>query len=98
MPEHKNPDAAFARLARSKFRSRFHLSDDDRQYIAEKGIETIRRHCEDIPFSLLNTPVRVAAVIALQSGGKYREARQYQKIDSEASSISSWRGLNENTT
>ena len=40
-------DAAFARLAKSKFRSRFHLSVADRKYIAEKGIETIRRHCED---------------------------------------------------
>ena len=40
-------DAAFARLAKSKFRSRFHLSAADRKYIAEKGIDTIRRHCED---------------------------------------------------
>jgi len=34
---------AFKRLAKSKFRSRFHLSADDWQYIAEKGMETIRR-------------------------------------------------------
>ena len=40
-------DAAFARLARSKFRSRFHLSETDRRYVAEKGIVTIRRHAED---------------------------------------------------
>ena len=40
-------DAAFARLARSKFRSRFHLSEADRKYIAEKGMETIRSNCED---------------------------------------------------
>ena len=40
-------DAAFARLKKSKFRSRFRLSEADRKYIAEKGIETIRRHCED---------------------------------------------------
>lgn len=40
-------DAAFARLAKSKFRSRFHLSEADRKYIAEKGMETIRAHCED---------------------------------------------------
>ena len=40
-------DAAFARLARSKFRSRFRLSEADRKYIAEKGMETIRRHAED---------------------------------------------------
>lgn len=40
-------DRAFEKLARSKFRSRFHLSADDRKYIDEKGIETIRRHAED---------------------------------------------------
>lgn len=38
---------AFARLGKSKFRSRFHLSESERRYIAEKGMETIRRHCED---------------------------------------------------
>ena len=38
---------AFARLGKSKFRSRFHLTDADRRYIAEKGLATIRRHCED---------------------------------------------------
>jgi len=36
-------DSAFARLKKSKFRSRFHLSDSDRKYIADKGMETIRR-------------------------------------------------------
>lgn len=30
-------DAAFTRLAKSKFRSRFHLSEADRSYIAEMG-------------------------------------------------------------
>ena len=40
-------DAAFQRLAKSKFRSRFRLSEADRNYIAEKGMETIRRHAED---------------------------------------------------
>ena len=40
-------DAAFTRLAKSKFRSRFHLSEADRKYIAEKGMVTIRSHCED---------------------------------------------------
>ena len=43
----KNYDAAFARLKKSKFRSRFHLSEADRKYIADKGLETIRSHCED---------------------------------------------------
>jgi len=40
-------DAAFEKLARSKFRSRFKLTEADRKYIAEKGMETIRRHAED---------------------------------------------------
>ena len=34
-------DAAFARLAKSKFRSRFHLSEADRKYIAEKGCDIV---------------------------------------------------------
>ena len=40
-------DAAFTRLSKSNFRSRFHLSSADRKYIAEKGMETIRSHCDD---------------------------------------------------
>ena len=37
----------FERLAKSDFRSRFHLTDRDREYIAEKGLATIRRHAAD---------------------------------------------------
>ena len=37
-----------ARLQRSEFRSRFHLSERERAYIAEKGMETIRRHAQDL--------------------------------------------------
>ena len=37
----------FQRLARSKFRARFHLSPAERRYVEEKGMETIRRHAED---------------------------------------------------
>jgi len=37
----------FARLAKSDFRSRFHLTKKDKEYIAEKGLSTIRRHAED---------------------------------------------------
>lgn len=40
-------DEAFAKLARSRFRSRFGLTEADKRYIAEKGMETIRRHAED---------------------------------------------------
>lgn len=38
---------AFARLSKSTFRSRFRLTDAERRYVAEKGMETIRRHAED---------------------------------------------------
>ncbi len=37
----------FARLAQSKFRSRFSLSPDDQAYVRKKGMETIRSHAED---------------------------------------------------
>jgi hypothetical protein len=36
-----------AALQRSRFRSRFQLSDQDRQYIDAKGLETIHRHALD---------------------------------------------------
>lgn len=38
---------ALARLQSSNFRARFHLSEKDKQYIDEKGIDTIRKHAED---------------------------------------------------
>ncbi len=37
----------FERLSKSVFRSRFHLSQKDREYITEKGLATIRKHAED---------------------------------------------------
>ena len=40
-------DEAFARLAKSKFRSRFRLTAEDRAYIDREGLATIRRHAED---------------------------------------------------
>lgn len=40
-------EEAFQKLARSKFRARFHLSAAERRYFAEKGAGTIRRHAED---------------------------------------------------
>lgn len=36
-----------AALDRSDFRRRFHLTDKDRQYIEEKGMDTIRSHAAD---------------------------------------------------
>ena len=41
-------EEAFRRLAGSKFRSRFHLSEKDRQYIEAKGLEEIRRHGREL--------------------------------------------------
>lgn len=38
---------AFARLAKSAFRSRFQLTDDDRAYIERVGLPTVRRHAVD---------------------------------------------------
>ena len=36
-----------ASLKRSKFRSKFKLTDKERQYIQDKGIDTIRQHAVD---------------------------------------------------
>ena len=52
-------DEAFEKLARSRFRSRFKLSAEDKRYIAEKGINTIRHHAEDfirIRIAVANPP------------------------------------------
>ncbi len=49
MTEEKEYDLSdlFNRLAKSTFRSRFHLSQKDRDYISAKGLDTIRRHARD---------------------------------------------------
>ncbi len=41
-------EQALEKLKRSKFRSGFHLDEKDRKYIEEKGLETIKRHADDI--------------------------------------------------
>ena len=38
----------FERLSKSKFRMRFQLTDADRRYISDKGMDTIREHAEEI--------------------------------------------------
>ena len=40
-------EQALDKLERSKFRSSFHLTKKDRQYLDEKGMETVRRHAAD---------------------------------------------------
>ena len=37
----------FDRLGKSTFRSRFHLSQKDLDYISSKGLDTIRQHARD---------------------------------------------------
>ena len=39
---------ALEKLGNSKFRSGFHLSGKDKEYIKDKGLETVRAHAEDI--------------------------------------------------
>lgn len=40
-------DEALEKLKKSKFRSSFHLSEKDKKYITEKGLNTIRSHAAD---------------------------------------------------
>lgn len=40
-------EEALRRLGRSKFRSGFHLSEQDREYVRQKGMDTVRTHAED---------------------------------------------------
>ena len=40
-------DDLFQRLAKSKFRSKFHLKDKEKSYILEKGLDTIESHARD---------------------------------------------------
>lgn len=41
------PQRVFARIKKSPFRARFRLSDRDRLYLAEKGMEAIREHARE---------------------------------------------------
>ena len=69
-------EEAFARLKRSRFRSRFHLSEQDLAYIDAKGLDTIRSHCTDfiqkrlapavIPNDGKQTPMRGHPVFVAQ--------------------------------
>ena len=52
-------EEALAKLARSRFRSSFHLNEEDRAYIREKGLDVIRRHAEDFVRERL-APARIA--------------------------------------
>ena len=38
---------ALLKLKKSDFRAGFHLSEKDKEYIAEKGMDTVRKHAEE---------------------------------------------------
>lgn len=38
---------ALLKLKKSDFRARFHLTEKDKAYIAEKGMDTVRKHAEE---------------------------------------------------
>ena len=40
-------DRLFDALAKSTFRSRFKLKDKDKEYISQKGLDTIKSHAKD---------------------------------------------------
>lgn len=69
-------DDIFEKLSKSKFRSRFKLSKKDRDYIEQKGLDTIRQHAvdfiakriapADIPNDGKQTPMRNHPVFVAQ--------------------------------
>ncbi len=69
-------DEALEKLKKSKFRSRFHLSEKDKAYIKQKGMEQIKLHAEDfiekrlapefIPNDGKQTPMRGHPVFVAQ--------------------------------
>ena len=69
-------DETLERLHRSSFRAKFHLTEKDRRYIADKGMDTIRAHAADFirdrlaPASIPNdgkqTPMRGHPVFLAQ--------------------------------
>ena len=66
----------FLRLSKSKFRSRFHLSQKDKEYVLTKGFPVIHKHAYDFistrlaPCNLINdgkqTPMRGHPVFIAQ--------------------------------
>ena len=67
---------ALARLQKSSFRSKFHLSEKDKVFISEKGMDVIQTHAEDfvrlrlapsdIPNDGKQTPMRGHPVFVAQ--------------------------------
>ncbi len=69
-------EEALARLSSSSFRAKFHLTQKDRDYIAKKGLDTIRSHAAEfvrtrlspatIPNDGKQTPMRGHPVFVAQ--------------------------------
>ena len=67
---------ALNKLHKSSFRAKFHLSEKDKQYVSEKGMDTIRSHATDfvrdrlapayIPNDGKQTPMRGHPVFVAQ--------------------------------
>ncbi len=50
----KSISETLLKLQNSRFRSSFHLSEKDKAYVREKGLETIERHARDLIHSRLS--------------------------------------------
>ena len=69
-------EEALEKLSKSSFRAKFHLSEKDKTYIEEKGLDKIRSHAEDfvkerlapavIPNDGKQTPMRGHPVFTAQ--------------------------------
>ena len=69
-------DEALAKLQKSTFRAKFHLTEKDKQYVKDKGMDTVREHAADfvrqrlapavIPNDGKQTPMRGHPVFVAQ--------------------------------
>ncbi len=69
-------DEALAKLQKSAFRAKFHLTEKDKQYVKDKGMNTVREHAADfvrqrlapavIPNDGKQTPMRGHPVFVAQ--------------------------------
>ena len=69
-------DEALAKLQKSTFRAKFHLTEKDRQYVKDKGMDTVREHAAAfvrrrlapavIPNDVKQTPMRGHPVFVAQ--------------------------------
>ena len=69
----KNYEIILDKLAKSKFRSSFHLNNKMKNYVQEKGIDTIKQHAYDI------TSERLAPTFP-KNDGKQTPMRQVHPV------------------